>query len=105
MIVHRPYLSIIAGFCLLSVVCFYMVVCWQGHSNRPSSAELQAKRAIRAKRRKEEMAKRDAENARRRIEAKEVAVIKSRDSMRLKQRTVKKQIEQDSSGSEQDGSQ
>ncbi len=105
MIMYKPYLSILTGFSMLGAVCFYAVICWQGHSNRPSSAELRAKRAIRTKRRKEEMEKREAENARRRIEGKEAAVAKSRDSVQLKQRNITiKATEQENGGSENSGS-
>ena len=90
MIVHKPYLSMITGFCVLGAICFYVVICWQGRSNRPSSAELQAKRALRAKRKKEEKEKKEAEDARRRIEAKAAAVAKTRDSIQLKQREGEK---------------
>ena len=90
----------ITGFCVLGVVFFYLVICWQGRSNRPSSTELRAKKALRAKRRKEEMAKKEADNAQRRIEAKEAAVIKSRNSARLKQRNIEKEDDSGSANSE-----
>ena len=109
MIVHKPYLTITTGLSVLGALCFYSMVCWQGRSNRPSVGEFRAKKVIRAKRRKEEMAKREAEDARRRIEAKEAAVLKSRDSMHLKQRHVKAEEKEQNDGggvnSEPEGSQ
>lgn len=86
MFVHRPFLSILTGLCVIGVVCFYIIVCWQSYSNKPSAAEVRTRKAARARKRKEELAKREEEAIRRRIEAKEIAVAKSRDGMRLKRR-------------------
>lgn len=86
MTVHRPYLSILTGCCMLGVICFYVMVCWQNHSNAPSAAEIKIRKAARTRKRKEELAKREAEATRKRIEAKELSVANSRDAMVLRKR-------------------
>lgn len=88
----------LAGFCMVCVVCFYIIVCWQSRTNRPSGAEIKSRKAARARRRKEELAKREEEATRRRIEAKEKAVTKSRDAIRLRKRD-----ENDIQNAESDG--
>lgn len=71
---------------MIGVVCFYIVVCWQNYTNKPSAAEVRSRKAARARKKKEELTKREEEATRRRIEAKEMAVTKSRDGMRLRRR-------------------
>ena len=71
---------------MLGVICFYLVVCFQSRSNRPSATEVKLRKAARARRKREELAKREAEATRRRIEAKEVAISKLRDTVVLKKR-------------------
>lgn len=109
MIVHKPYLSMFTGLCVLGVICFYTTVCWQNRSNRLSAAEIRTKRAIRAQRKKEELAKRELEAAQRRVEAKEIAVMKVRDSSTLRKREgkgnpIKEDTESEGNDNSQSGS-
>ena len=86
MIVHKPILSMTAGLCVVGVMCFYIVICWQGDTNKLSPAEIRTRKIARTRRRKEEMEKRAAEDTRRRIDAKEMAVAKARDEMGVRRR-------------------
>ena len=89
---------------MLGVICFYMMVCWQNHSNRPSAAEIKIRKAARARKRKEELAKREAEATRKRIEAKELSVAKSRDAMILRKRNKDVKLDDTIDQTESEGS-
>ena len=90
MIAHRPYLSMITGLSVLGVISFYTIVCWQNYLNRPTAAQIRSKKAIRARKRKEELARRKEEASLRRIADKEMTVSKYRDSKNLIQRNIRK---------------
>lgn len=98
MLVHRPFLSLLTGLCMMGVMCFYVVICWQNRVNKPSAAEIRTKKIARARRKKEELERRDSEATRRRIVAKELAVAKSRDEMGLKRRNKTDMVQNGTAG-------
>lgn len=100
MFIHRPLLSLLTGLCMIGVVCFYITICWQSHRNKPSAAEIKIRKVARARKRKEELEKREAETTRQRIEAKELAVAKSRDKVKLKRRDKNAELEEVQNGTE-----
>jgi hypothetical protein len=86
MLVHKPFLTIFTGLCVFGVVCFYIIICLQGRAKKVSASEIRTRAIARARRRKEFLEKKAAEESQRRIDFKELAVEKSRIQTGLKKR-------------------
>ena len=68
----------ITGVSMITVICFYLSIICQKKSKKMSSNDIRSRRIAHSRRKKEELAKIKAEDAARRIEAKEGSVLRNR---------------------------